>query len=165
MKKVATLLTVCLVSTGSIAGITGHGYTLLEHKVTVSPGVEGYSVDKPPILSQKKSMVGSNYAVGHSATAKKGVPVTLTGEHEVSIQNLSGYTRTYAYGYWLRSNNKLYRVDDKVSIIHNGVFMLSDTSTLKGVVYNSTGSFALEACTYSTDNQTACDHESVTVNK
>jgi hypothetical protein len=129
----------------------------------VSDGIQGYSIEHP--TAEKKSLTGMNYAQGHSATVKKGVPAKLTGEHEITIQNLSGYTRTYSFGYWLSANGKTYRVDDRVSIIPNGVFMLTDSSYINGVVFNSTGTYILVACTYSTDNQTACDREDITVNK
>lgn len=58
MKKLLSVFTLAVISSGALAG-TGHGYTVLERKVEMSPGIEAYSVDvsaKKKALSQKEIM-------------------------------------------------------------------------------------------------------------
>lgn len=155
MKKLSVILC-SIISTGVIAA-TGHGYTILEHKVTVSPGINAYSIDK----STQKKTINGNGAQAYGVTTKINVGTRVHGDHEVDIQNYSGYTKVYKFGYWLKVMDKLYRVDDKVQINAGGVFMQADESHMENLIFPRAATYQLEACTYSDAAATICSHAGV----
>lgn len=166
MKKTFTILLATLISSGSIAApiISGHGYTILEHKVT-NFDEKGTIIAAPPTAEKKTLMMGQNSASAHEVTTKINTPTRVYADHGVTIQNLSGYTKTYTYGYWLKVNGHVTKVDDKVQLIHNGVLMLEDQTQITNLIFQNVMDYSQQACTYSSENQTACNYENVRARK
>lgn len=159
MKKIISILALGLISTGALA-ISGHGYTILEHKVTISPGIKAYSVEKQ--ATEKKSMMmGYNGANAYDVTTKVNVPTRVHGQHSITIQNLSGRTKDYTYGYWLQVMDKVYRVDERARLEHQGVVMVDDESHMENLIFPQAASYTLKACSYSSEAQTECGYATV----